>query len=171
MSNYALSVLRKNRQSTFGLQITSMIDMFTIILVFLLKTYASSAITIAPGKDVRLPDSTAVQQPIEALKMVVARSGIYVDDKSVVTFDAAGNLPGTAVDKQDKKFIRPLYDALKAQADKTKSIAKENTNVQFEGKLIFQGDQALGYETMKKVMYTAAFAGYTDVKFAVISSQ
>jgi len=167
---YALWELRRNKQSTFPLQITSMIDMFTIILVFLLKSYASSAVDMAPSKDVVLPASTSSQQAVEALKVLVSDKGIYVDDKQIVALQN-GVFPKSALDAQDEKFVRPLYDALKAQADKTKGIAKQNESVNFEGKVIFQGDQRLNYKILKKIMYTAAFAGYTDFKFAVVSLQ
>ena len=107
---------------------------------------------------------------VEALKLVVTKNGIFVDDKNIVNFEN-GALPKSVLDGGDERFIRPLYDALKAQADKTKNIAKQNETVNFEGKVIFQGDSALDYKLMRKVMYTSAFAGYTDFKFAVAAIQ
>lgn len=166
---HAAAALRKSRESTFALNITSMIDMFTIILIFLLKSYASSAVDIVPTKDVRLPSSTAVEQPVEALKLLVNKNGIYVDDKQVVVLEN-GNLPKSALDSGDDRFIKPLYDALKAQADKSQSIAKQNEDIKFDGKLIFQADQSLPYQVLKKVMYTSSYAGYVDFKFAVIAN-
>jgi biopolymer transport protein ExbD len=168
MANKAITALRKNQTGTFGLQITSMIDMFTIILVFLLKSYASSAVDMSSNKNVVLPSSTASQAPIEALKLVVSKEGIYVDDKLVAAMEQ-GLVPKSFIDQKDDRFITPLYQALKAQADKTKSISAQNTDVNFEGKIIFQADQGLSYQTLRKVMYTSSFAGYTDFKFAVVS--
>jgi hypothetical protein len=146
-----------------------MIDMFTIILVFLLKSYAASSVEIAVNKDVRLPSSTASGAPVEALKLIVSTKGIYVDDQQVARVEN-GVIPREFLDGSDNKFIRPLYDALKYQADKSKAIASQNKDVEFEGKVIFQADQGLGYSLLKKVMYTSSFAGYTDFKFAVVSS-
>src|ERR1700756_5357969 len=112
----AMWALRKNRNNTFSLQITSMIDMFTIILVFLLKSYASSAVTTGPTKAINMPASTSSEAPVEALKLLVTNEGVFVDDKQVVAFEN-GSVPKTALDASDDKFIRPLYDALKGQAD------------------------------------------------------
>jgi biopolymer transport protein ExbD len=165
----ALGALRKNQDGTFALQITSMIDMFTIILVFLLKSYASSSVEIAVNQNVRLPSSTASVAPVEALKLVVSTKGIYVDDKQVAVIEN-GTIGKNYVDSKDEKFIRPLYDALKIQADKSKAISAQNKDVEFEGKIIFQADQGLDYKLLRKVMYTSSFAGYTDFKFAVVSS-
>src|SRR5580692_5607482 len=120
----ALGALRKNQDGTFTLQITSMIDMFTIILVFLLKSYASSSVEIAVNQNVRLPSSTASQAPVEALKLIVSTQGIFVDDKQMAKIEN-GQLDKNSIDAKDEKFIRPLYDALKIQADKSKAIAKE----------------------------------------------
>ena len=169
MRNKALLALRKNQDGTFGLQITSMIDMFTIILVFLLKSYASSSVDIAVNQNMVLPSSTASMAPVEALKLAVSKTGIYVDDKQVAKIEN-GLILKDYLDSKDEKFIRPLYDALKAQADKSKAIAKQNTDINFEGKVIFQADQGLDYKLLRKVMYTSSFAGYTDFKFAVVSS-
>jgi biopolymer transport protein ExbD len=165
----ALNTLRKNQDGTFGLQITSMIDMFTIILVFLLKSYAASSVEISSSQNITLPSSTAAQSPVEALKLVVSKTGVYVDDKEVAKIES-GEIVKSYLDDRDQKFIRPLYDALKGQADKSKAIAKQNADVNFEGKVIFQADKTLNYQLLRKVMYTSSFAGYTDFKFAVISS-
>lgn len=151
-----------NKHSTFPLQITSMIDMFTIILVFLLKSYSSSSVDISPSKDMRLPSSTSLQSPIEALKMMVTEKAIFVDDVEVTKVD--GDLL-----KSKDNVIMPLFNALSDQAKKSKSISSQNSNVQFDGKLIMQADQALNYRILKRVMYTSALAGYTDFKFAVIA--
>ena len=155
-------ILRERHESTFTLQLTSMIDVFTIILVFLLKSYASSAVDITPSKVLNLPISTSQEAPVEALKMMVTKDAIFVDDKEVMKFDRS-----TVTSKE--VALKPLFDALTAQADKSKQIANKNDSVKFEGKLIMQADQSLNYQFLKKVMYTAALAGYSDLKFAVIS--
>jgi biopolymer transport protein ExbD len=54
-------------------------------------------------------------------------------------------------------------------AKKTQEIAKQNESVKFEGKVVFQADQALNYALLKKVMYTAVLAGYSDFKLAVVT--
>src|ERR1700733_480507 len=123
MASKALYALRKNQDGTFSLQMTSMINMFTIIVVFLLKSYASSSVEIAVNQNVRLPSSTASQSPVEALKLIVSTQGIYVDDKQIAKIEN-GQIDKSALDAKDEKFIHSLYDALKVQADKSKAIAK-----------------------------------------------
>lgn len=174
MSGFAKKALRESRNATFPLQITSMIDMLTIILVYLLKSFAASSLDISPSKNMVLPASTSINQPSEALRLMVTKEGIFLGDKptgALVSFGVDGRLPASIVDKRDGRFISPLYNALVAEADKTKAIAAKNETVKFEGRLIFQADRSLSYDIIKKVMYTASMAGYQDFKLAVVSLQ
>src|SRR5690348_404459 len=94
------------KEGTFHLQITSMVDMFTIILVFLLKGYSTSAIDLSPSSQVTLPASTSVKTPTEVVKMIVSKEGVFVEDKKIIAFKN-GELSSTDVDKTDPSFIRP----------------------------------------------------------------
>ena len=56
------------QHSTFALNITSMTDMFTIMLVFLLQTYSTADLEIIPQKNVRLPASNTTNNPVEGVR-------------------------------------------------------------------------------------------------------
>ena len=58
------------------LNITAMLDMMTIILVFLLKSLASSAANIPQSDDLRLPRTTSLEDPSGALQVIVSRVSI-----------------------------------------------------------------------------------------------
>jgi len=156
--------------STFKIQITSMVDMFVILLVFLLKSYSSSPTHITPDKNLTLPISSSSKQPVDALKMVVSQDAIFVEDKRVIEL-SKGQVDVKDVEPTDTNFIRALYNELDAQAQKSQAIAKVNETVEFEGKVIMQADRELPYEVLRKVMYTAMLAGYSDVKFAVMLNE
>src|SRR5690606_30260056 len=96
--------IEKRLPSTFKIQITSMVDMFVILLVFLLKSYSTSAVNITPSKNLSLPKSAAVMDPQDVLKLVVSRDGVYVDDKNVVTFEN-GTFAQRDIDSSDPSFI------------------------------------------------------------------
>ena len=66
-------MIKNNRKTTFILQLTSMVDMFTILIVFLLKSFSTSAVHITPHQNLNLPSSTSQTNPVEALRLVVAR--------------------------------------------------------------------------------------------------
>ena len=167
MGKATARALQKSRSGTFNLQITSMIDMFTILLVFLLKSYNTSSVMVNPQSGLILPQSNAQVEPVEALKLSVSAQGIYVDEKLIVPL-VNGQIDKKLTDPNDGKFIKTLFQELNQQAQKTKDIASKNESVAFDGRVIFQADRDLPYDVLKKVMYTASLAGYADFKFAVV---
>lgn len=152
------------KNSTFGLNITSMTDMFTILLVFLLQSYSSSEVELKPVDNLRLPSSASYTNPTQGLQISLNTKELRVGDKAVA------NLKGTAfnstdLESSDPNFIKPLFDEL----DK---IAKDEANKDVkhisEGKILFQADRSLPYSTLKKVMYTASMAGFPQLKLVTI---
>lgn len=160
---------RKKLPSNFKIQITSMVDMFVILLVFLIKSYSTSPVQISPNNDIRLPASTSAAGPVDVLKLMVSKKGIFVEELKVVDFEKPGTLARKDVDPSDEKFIVNLFKALDEQAKKTQSIAAKNETVKFEGKILMQADRDLEYSLLEKVMHTSSIAGYSEVKLAVLS--
>ncbi len=158
----------KRSPSTFKIQITSMVDMFVILLVFLLKSYSTSPVQLTAGKDMTLPASTSLKDPTDVLKLQVSKNAIWVEDKKIVELKD-GILDVKDIDQNDTQFIRTLYTELDGMANKSRNIASKNEEMEFDGKVIMQADRSLPYELLKKVMYTSMMAGYSDVKIAVLS--
>lgn len=159
----------KRTPATFKIQVTSMVDMFVILLVFLLKSYSTSPVQISPSDKLTLPVSTAMKDPVDVLKLIVSKDGVFVDDKKVVDLKD-GQVNVADVDQSDTQFIRALYTALDEQAKKSRNIASQNETIEFDGKVIMQADRTLPYELLRKVMYTSMMAGYSDVKIAVMTN-
>lgn len=159
--------MNKRSPSTFKIQITSMVDMFVILLVFLLKSYSTSPVQLTPSKDMTLPASTSMKDPTDVLKLQVSKTAIFVEDKKVMDLKD-GVVDVKDVDQNDTQFLRTLYTELDGQANKSRTIASKNEEMEFDGKVILQADRALPYELLKKVMYTSMMAGYSDVKIAVL---
>jgi len=167
MSNRGMGrYVDRRTPSSFKIQITSMVDMFVILLVFLLKTYSTSPVNITPKEGLRLPESSSLTDPVDVVKMVVSRDGIYVEDKKVLDLDK-GKLLANAADANDPTFLRPLFEELDKRAKLAKDISKVNDSFEFDGKVLMQADRDLEYEVLQKVMYTSMMAGYADVKLAV----
>jgi len=77
---YTVTV-KKNQ--TFGLNITSMTDMFTILLVFLLQTYSTNDVQIDPVEGVRLPASTTDRNPVEGVKISLSATELKFDKNKI----------------------------------------------------------------------------------------
>ncbi len=151
----------------FKIQITSMVDMFVILLVFLLKSYSTSPVQITPNADLKLPESTVSTDPVDVIKLVVSKNGIFIEDKKVVEL-TDGALETADIDKTDGQFIRKLFEELDGQAKKTRQIASLNETVEFDGRILMQADRDLPYALLQKVLYTSMLAGYADMKLAVV---
>jgi len=160
---------QRHDSDAYELQLTAMVDMMTIILIFLLNSYSTSAVQLTPADRLNLPASFSANPPQEALKMVVAKHGIYVGDKQVVELKE-GVLNPKDTDAKDPQFIRALFEELDKAAAKTKEIAAKNEELKFDGVIIVQVDRAVNYKVLKKALYTAAIAGYNDAKFAAITA-
>lgn len=160
--------LSKRNASSFKIQITSMVDMFIILLVFLLKSYSTSPVIVTPSKSLQLAQSSVSTDPVDVLKVVVSKSGLFVEDEKVAELKN-NEFEGAQLDNNDKEFIRPLYEILDKKAQQSKDIAKINDTVEFDGKVFMQIDRDLPYAVLKKIIYTSMLAGYYDVKFAVVS--
>lgn len=150
----------------FKIQITSMVDMFVILLVFLLKTYSTSPVNITPKDGLRIPESTATMDPVDVVKLIVAEDGVFVEDKKVMDLEK-GRVPASVADAKDPSFLRSLYEALDERAKLAKSISQVNDSFEFDGKILLQADRGLPYDLLQKVMYTSMMAGYAEVKLAV----
>lgn len=156
----------RRSSAAFKIQITSMVDMFVILLVFLLKTYSTSPVIITPKEGMRLPESNASTDPVDVVKLIVSQDAVFVEEKKVMDLDK-GRVPASLADKNDPSFMKALFDALDERAKLAKSISKVNDAFEFDGKVLMQADRGLSYELLQKVMYTSMMAGYADVKLAV----
>jgi biopolymer transport protein ExbD len=168
MGRHGLSrYMDRRAPQNFKIQITSMVDMFVILLVFLLKTYSTSPVNITPKDGMVLPESSSTMDPVDVLKMVVSQDAVFVDDKKILDLNK-GKFGATDIDTSDPQFVRPLFEALDAHAKHAKDISKVNDAFEFEGKVLVQADRDLPYEVLKRIMYTSMMAGYSEVKLAVV---
>lgn len=152
--------------SHFKIQITSMVDMFVILLVFLLKSYSTSPVNITPKEGLNLPESTASADPVDVVKLIVSQDAVFVENKKIVDLKK-GQFGSSDLDAGDQKFVRPLFEALDEHAKHAKDISKVNDAFEFDGKILLQADRDLPYEALQRVMYTSMLAGYSDIKLAV----
>ena len=162
---------RRKNEGPANLSLNSLLDIVTIILVYLLKSFASSPVSV-PDPNVHLPDSSAQLVPEEAAVIMITTTKIVAGDEAV-----AEVVDGTHVDANDKRdgekgyFITPLYDAMVAQADNEKKIAQYNPAHQFKGISILICDKRIPFRLLSEVMYTAGQAEYGNFKFAVIKRE
>jgi biopolymer transport protein ExbD len=141
---------------SFVLNITSMTDMFTILLVFLLQTYSVHETPFEPEKSIQLPMSNADVTPSKTTGVSVSLNELKFADQVVAQLDhgsfAAGDLSTVS---GGESLIPKLYAALKGSS-------------KGPGPLTVQADAALPYDVIKKVLHTAQSAGFAQIKLATV---
>lgn len=152
------------KKHTFALNITSMTDMFTILLVFLLQTYSTSDVEILPEAGLRLPASSSSTNPVESIKLTVSKDLVKLDKTKIADMKNSAFDPKD-IDPNDSNFILPIFNEL----DKlTKDEKTKDQPAVKEGRILLQADSSLPYSVLRKVMYTASMAGYPQLKLVTL---
>ena len=146
------------------LNITAMMDMMTIILVFLLKSYAASAIMLTQSEDIKPPISSTRAVPKDTVAVTITPKDILVGDRVVVTLEN-GQVPASQL---DGRLVKPLDQALRHEVEKLKLIAARNPAAPFSRELSVIGDRKIPYDLLLTVLYTAGQAELENYRFVVL---
>jgi biopolymer transport protein ExbD len=150
---------RKARNQTgLDMNLVSLIDIFTILIFFLLSS--ATGVEILPSyKAVSLPSSTTEKTPLETIIITVSATDILVDGRKVA--DVSDVMAKTGAD-----LIEPLKAELDLLQANRQVVRKEN---EAQAKAVtIMADKAIPYQLLRKVMVTATRANFSDVSFAVI---
>ncbi len=133
------------------LNMVSLMDIFTILVFFLLVNATSTEVLPSP-KNIVLPEAVAEKLPKRNLVIAVDERVIRLQGKPIVTVKDAL--------KGNKNSIKPLFDALRLASVEVKDIVDKRG-------VTIMGDQEIPYELLKRIMLTCAGAQYTNISFAV----
>jgi biopolymer transport protein ExbD len=170
------------------LNITAMMDMMTIILVFLLKSYSATSINLASSGELAPPISTTRLAPKDTVAVTVTRcshsnavlgnsdckegsGSVMVMDKLILKYDNDRIPPEFKQGGKDGMLIVPLKDALVREVDRQKKIASFNRSVQLSGELSIIGDKRMPYRMLTEILYTAGQAELDNYRFVVIKTE
>jgi len=140
------------------LQLTSMMDMFTIILVFLLKTYSTQGQLINPSDDLTLPTSLASKVPEMGLELTVSADWILVNGKPISRTSDALDMSGYIIPDLREELYRYAREA-----ERMESLYGSR----FTGRVTIQGDKNLPYRLLMKVMATCGQSRYPNMRLVV----
>ena len=152
----------QQKNGTATLNITSLMDVMTIILIFLLFSFSSQDQNLRLAKDMELPESTSEKPFKWAINITLTENELMVEDLSVCRYKN-----GQFVDtRDDPDKIVLLYKQLTdlKSLEKYREVDRDAS----EPVVIFQADKKHKFDTIYKVMKTAAMAGYPNFRFAVL---
>ena len=151
-----------------GLMLTSMLDILTTILFFLMQNFSQVKADFQIGKDISLPYSTAIQNPIPALQLVITKNAILLDNQQIAEI-ANGDVKRTDLFR-DGVTILPLAQELKKQKERSK-IQNAGGKDSWVGSIVMQADKDLQFALLKKVIYTAGISDFVMFKLAVLKKE
>jgi biopolymer transport protein ExbD len=148
---------RHRVREAVDVDITSLLDILTILLVFLLKSYNASDLKLDLQKNLDMADSNARAMTRYAPVVQVNKEAkVYLNNKEIGRLPASGEMPVlTEALKKAKKGI---------EADNQKKPANQRTNMDLVN-LVF--DKEMDYAVVQRVMHDSALAGYSQFKFIV----
>lgn len=156
----------KRKETVFDIDITSLLDILTIMLVFLLQSYNSSGVIINVPKEIELPRSSSETLNNFGVNIQVSKTQIFVDDAEVVNTD----VPDDQLFDEGGRRIVPLYNELIRIKETIKQSEKLSPQAKkFSGIANLVVDKSLKYNYLKRVMYTCAAAGFKEFKFVVLT--
>jgi biopolymer transport protein ExbD len=163
------SRFRRKKNSIFEIDITSLLDILTILLVFLLQSYNSSGVIINVPKGIELPRSASESINNFGVNVQVSKTQIWVDDEEVLNAESSDQ--GQVFDEGGRRII-PLYNELVKIKETIKQSEKLSPQAKkFSGIANLVVDKSLKYSYLKRVMYTCAAAGFKEFKFVVLTKQ
>ena len=157
---------RKSRKGSDSINITSMMDMFTIILLFLLKSYSADGSILTNADDLILPNSVAKGRPGEvSVQLAVTPDMILVDNNPIVS-------TREVFKKSRNEFSEdtntPIDSILQVHMKAEQALVKNGDIPAVKGMIIVQMDKNISFDVLYKVMQLCGRNGFVNMHFAVM---
>jgi len=149
--------MERSRKKVAGLNLTALMDIFTIIVFFLLANSSSNEVLTTP-KHIKLPDSVVESKPRETVVIMVGPETVMVQGEAVANTpelieNKSGNIPEITrrLDLLERNII--------GISSQTAIASKEVTIL---------ADKTIPFNVLKKIMTTCTGSGYGRISLAVI---
>jgi len=148
--------MERNRKKMTGLNLTSLMDVFTILVFFLLANSSSSEVLTTP-KQIKLPDSVVEAKPRETVVILVSSEAVLVQGEAVIS---------TPELLSSKLETIPAITQRLAQLER--NIIGISTKTAVDSKEVtLLADKAIPFSALKKIMSTCTGSGYGRISLAV----
>ncbi|MCK5336484.1 MAG: biopolymer transporter ExbD [Gammaproteobacteria bacterium] len=149
--------MSRSKKRVAGLSLVSLMDVFTILVFFLLTNSSSNEVLSNP-KEIALPDSVVESKPRETIVIFVSSEVILLQGEPIMkTSDALSS---------KKEIIPFLREKLLEQK---KKIIGVNAKTALESKEVtLLADKKIPFKLLKRIMSTSTSAGYGKISLAVI---
>jgi biopolymer transport protein ExbD len=146
---------RKARRSILlALSLTSMVDMFSLLVIFLLQTFSTSPEMLMVSKEVRLPTAQSGREILDAPVLAVTKDGVFLDQKLVGVVSEVLQNPDNFMDRL--KSLRELWQ-------------KTHPDQKFKGEMNFQAHREISSLVVAKIMGMLPTQAYDSIQLIVTS--
>ena len=144
---------KRNAQKT-ALNLTALMDIFTILVFFLMLNQNDSE--IQNNDAIQLPKSIAANELKDTVRILVTKDDVLVQGRPVVKTEAVSAMEGD------------IIPSLKKELDylASRSILPEELK-EFGRPITIMGDKAIPYSVLKRIMDTCAKAEFNNISLAV----
>lgn len=161
---------RREEHVAEELNIVAMMDMMTIILVFLLKSLSSSPANVPQSDDLRLPHSTVTTSPSQALQVIVSRVSITVNGRFITSLRNGYVDPSQKRNGGTGMMINPLAESMRDRVQDARNIATR-TGQPFRGEVAIIADHGIPSRTIFEVLYTCGQSGFAGFQLLVLKAR
>jgi biopolymer transport protein ExbD len=159
---------RKRVKLKEGFIVTSLMDVFTIILLYLMKNYSAEGSILTNADNLMLPNSISNKKPTDVnLQVSVTQDIVMVDNAPCCPTDYIRKIPQEDPDPTVKK----LYDRLKEKYEQEQEMVKRGALAKVEGNITIQIDKNIDFDAVYKIMNTCGKVGYNNMNFAVMERE
>lgn len=142
------------------LTLTSLVDLFTNLVLFLLYNFSGEASAIPSSERLKLPESLAQLTPHTSLTVMITQSDILLDGIKVAEIEP--------VMKDEALLIPALKKEMDYAAERGKYFSNISAGQPFDGRVTILGDKHIPFRLLEKVMYTCSEAEFGQIDLAVI---
>ena len=144
-----------------GLTLTSMMDILTTLLFFVLKSYVSGGEVTVPPPGVTLPRSTAAADMSTSVVVAIDRDAIMMGGERVASV--------RDVVTGDELMIAPLAKRLTEAREQMDDLDRRKGKEAVTARIAtIQGDADIEFRVLQRVMYTLDRNGFPDIALAVL---
>lgn len=149
------------KPSNSDLNMTPLVDMFVIMVLFLIANFSATGEVLMMTNEIQLPEAKHVQEAMALDVIQVSADAVLIDGEIIsrvadVTREEYLNIPALEEKLRD---MRKAWENLHAA-----------TKEEFKGEIMIQGHKEVPFSVLKRVMYSAATAGYGNINFAVLNT-
>ena len=170
------------RKAVAVLQLTAMVDMFTVLVVFLLQNYATTDQILPLPDRVDLPSARSVKELKPSNVVVLSDEEVALNSEKVIDADIVRSSEAWLIEplknqvekliekgeKEKARLDRRLKTAVKTYKE---DLGTSEDEVDEFRKITIQADKNIHFLTVKKIMYTVTEAGVYEINFAVLKDE